>query len=170
MRIRRATLKDAPTLAEVHVTSWRKAYQDIVPSSHLEWFTVEKREAVFRENLEQDRKETYVAESDGLVAGFVTMGACRDEDIGESVGEIGGIYLAPQWWRKGIGSTLVAFAEKELAARGYREVTLWVLERNSAARRFYEAMGFRPDGGTKEVQLGAALSCVRYRKELAAHQ
>ncbi|MBN1317082.1 MAG: GNAT family N-acetyltransferase [Anaerolineales bacterium] len=115
------------------------------------------------------KKETYVAELDGKTAGFVTLGACRDEDIDESFGEICGIYLAPQWWRKGVGSALVAFAEKELAARGYHEVMLWVLEGNSAARRFYEALGFSLNGGSKEVQLGAALRCVRYRKELPAH-
>ena len=53
-----------------------------------------------------------------------------------------------------------------LASRGYSVATLWVLEANDQARRFYEAMGFKTYGVTKEVQLGIPLTAVRYRKKL----
>jgi hypothetical protein len=53
-----------------------------------------------------------------------------------------------------------------LASRGRFFATLWVLDANAQARRFYEAMGFELDGATKEVNLGAPLKAVRYRKKL----
>jgi hypothetical protein len=44
---------------------------------------------------------------------------------------------------------------------------LWVLASNEQARRFYEAAGWRPDGGAQTIELGGAtLEEVRYRREL----
>jgi ribosomal protein S18 acetylase RimI-like enzyme len=167
MTLRRATPADAPALATVHVASWHKAYRGIVPDSHLQGFTVERRTERFRESLATHAEETYVAESGGQIFGLLTLGDCRDADADhQTTGEIWGIYLSPEHWRKGIGRFLAEQGESILALRGRSVATLWVLEANEQARRFYEAVGFRTDGATKEVQLGAPLSAVRYCKKL----
>ena len=57
-------------------------------------------------------------------------------------------------------------AERLLRSRGYRDIVLWVLEGNTMARRFYEAMGFTLDGVFKTVELGTPLKAVRYKKRL----
>ena len=45
-------------------------------------------------------------------------------------------------------------------------VTLWVLEANTRARRFYEKAGFAPDGTSKPADLfGVMLPKLRYRKD-----
>jgi len=112
-------------------------------------------------------QEGFVATDRGEIVGFLTIGACRDEDVDRATtGEIWGIYLAPSYWRKGIGRFLCGQAEKMLASRGFSVATLWVLEKNVQARRFYEAMGFAADGVTKEIDLGARLVAVRYSKRL----
>jgi len=68
---------------------------------------------------------------------------------------------------QGIGRRLFAKAIHDLAQRGYREVTLWVLDTNQRARSFYESAGWVPDGATKTEELpGAVLREVRYRAEL----
>ena len=167
MNIRLATVDDATALAKIHVESWLKAYRGIVPDAHLHGFTVERRTERFRQSLADNSEETYVAELDGQILGFLTLGDCRDSDVDHSTtGEIWGIYLSPQHWRKGIGRFLAKQGESMLASRGCSVATLWVLEANGQARRFYEAMGFETDGATKEVELGAPLKAVRYRKKL----
>jgi ribosomal protein S18 acetylase RimI-like enzyme len=167
VNLRPATPADAPALAEVHVASWHGAYRGIVPESHLEGFTVKRRTERFRESLASGAEETYVAERDNQVLGFLTLGDCRDPDVDhQTTGEIWGIYLAPKHWRKGIGRFLCKQGESMLASRGRSAATLWVLAANNQARRFYEAMGFEIDGVTKQVNLGAPLAAVRYRKEL----
>ena len=51
-----------------------------------------------------------------------------------------------------------------LAQAGYRQATLWVLESNERARRFYEAAGWWPDGKVKtDCSLGFPLAEIRYR-------
>jgi GNAT superfamily N-acetyltransferase len=166
LSIRRAAPDDATALARVHVDSWRAAYRGLVPDSRLDGLDYERRATRFRERLlDKGPSETYVIERDGEIFGFVTLGACRDPDVEpERVGEIWGIYLAQQHWRQGTGTLLCRFAEQVLASRGYGEIKLWVLAGNSRARRFYEAMGFKADGASKMLDLGAPLEAVRYGK------
>jgi ribosomal protein S18 acetylase RimI-like enzyme len=167
MEIRRATPEDAIALAEVHIDSWRSAYRGLVPDSHLDSLDYERRAQRFRESLAQNAEESYIAEQEGEVLGFLTLGVCRDTDVDqEKTGEIWGIYLAPEHWRKGIGTLLCRYGERILKARDYRIATLWVFAGNDQARRFYEAMGFKADGASRTLNPGTPLEAVRYRKEL----
>ena len=54
-----------------------------------------------------------------------------------------------------------------LRDEGYGAATLWVLERNPRARRFYEAAGWIADGAVKDdTYLGTPVREVRYRISL----
>jgi ribosomal protein S18 acetylase RimI-like enzyme len=165
MNLRRAIPDDATALAHVHVDSWRAAYRGLVPDEFLDSLDYCQRSLRFRESLATGSGETYLAEKDGEPFGILTVGACRDADLDRvTAGEIWGIYLAPQHWRKGLGRALFQRAEQMLQARGYTLATLWVLEGNQQARRFYEAMGFETDGASRVLNLGAPLKAIRYRK------
>jgi ribosomal protein S18 acetylase RimI-like enzyme len=166
--LRRATPDDAPALAGVHVAAWRQAYRGIVPDRYLEGFTVENRTRRFREFLSDNTAETYAAEHGGRIVGFLTLGGCRDPDVDQaSIGEIWGIYVSPEHWRRGVGRFLCEQGQNLLASRDFTIATLWVLEANSQARSFHEAMGFQRDGATKELPLGIPLTAIRYRKHLS---
>jgi ribosomal protein S18 acetylase RimI-like enzyme len=170
MDIRRATPDDAVALATVHIDSWRIAYRGLVPDSYLDGLSYERRAQRFRDSLAQDAvspEETYLAEQNGELLGFLTLGGSRDEDVDrKTTGEIWGIYLGPGHWRKGIGTLFCRYGESILEGRGYQSVVLWVFAGNDQARRFYEAMGYGPDGGTRTLNLGTPLEAVRYRKGL----
>ena len=167
MQIRRAQPEDAAALARVHVAAWQAGYAGIVPESRLRQFTVEKREAVFRQMLSQDEGKTWLAEEGGEVFGFIILGTCRDEDVDASqTGEIWGLYVAPERWREGIGRRLQDFAEEHLATAGYAEAVLWVFEDNLNGRKFYEALGYTLDDVSKMMERCESLPCVRYRKGL----
>jgi GNAT superfamily N-acetyltransferase len=92
---------------------------------------------------------------------------CRDTDLDKrKTGEIWGIYILPEHWRQGFGRYLGKQDQKLLASRKFKTATLWALEANEQARRFYEAMGFSPDGTTKQLPRGIPLTTIRYRKPL----
>jgi hypothetical protein len=94
--IRPAKKEDAESLAKIHVHSWRAAYRNIVPDSFLGRFTYEKRIKAFREALDKQSEETYIAELDGKAVGMLTIGNNRDDDLDKTlIGEIWGIYLDP---------------------------------------------------------------------------
>lgn len=75
------------------------------------------------------------------------------------------IYVAPNSWSKGVGRGLWDVAQYRLRERGFNVVTLWVLELNERAIRFYRAAGLTPDGAPpRSITLGGAqLKQVRYR-------
>jgi hypothetical protein len=55
----------------------------------------------------------------------------------------------------------------DIVAHRFAAAILWVLDTNERARRFYEAAGWRPDGGTKrEDRPGGTLNEIRYRRSL----
>ena len=147
--IRYAKIEDARILGEIHSQSWKVAYKGIVPDEILDNLTVGKRQEYFE---------------DGIAAGLMCIGKCRDEDKSNDYGEIGGIYLLPQFWNKGIGTELISWGINELIYRGYRKISLWVLEENLSARKFYEKIGFEHDDTIKEINIGKKLNEYRYTK------
>jgi len=159
-----AAEEDAKALGRVHSSSWRVAYKGIIPGEVLEKITPEKREEYFTEALKDKLGETAVIKTDNTICGFVTLGRCRDEDLAIEYGEIWGIYLSPDHWNTGMGSILFDWAIRELTDRGFKKVSLWVLEANWRARKFYEKHGFKFDGTIKQLNIGRKLNEVRYTK------
>jgi ribosomal protein S18 acetylase RimI-like enzyme len=73
----------------------------------------------------------------------------------------------PVAWGIGAGRQLMTAALDVLAAAGYRQATLWVLDSNWRARRFYHAGGWQADGTVKtDDTRGFPLTEVRYRRLL----
>jgi ribosomal protein S18 acetylase RimI-like enzyme len=167
MNIREATSDDAIGISKVHVDSRKAAYRGIMPDSLLDSLEYDRRTKYFSQAIENGSDEIFVSELDGQIVGFMTIGPCRDQDVDKKItGEIWGIYLLPEHWRKSIGSLLCRHATQILFSRGYSEVTLWVLSQNVESRHFYEKMGFNLDGGIKTHNFGTPLEIVRYRRKL----
>jgi GNAT superfamily N-acetyltransferase len=165
-RIRAAVPDDARAIAEVHVRSWQVAYRGQLPDHLLDGLSVDSRETAWRQILESPDRN-FVVEQDGSVVGFASIGRCRDTGAGPAVGELYAIYVEPGAWGGGIGTALMAHAVDELRRDGYTDASLWVLESNNRARRFYEANGWRADGAAKTEQMGIAqVREVRYARPL----
>jgi len=155
VRIAPAGPDDLRGVAIVHVASWQGAYQGILPADYLANLSVETREASWRQVLAEGRSELLVAKEGDAVIGFVSFGPCRDAPAPPDRGEVWAIYVAPGAWSKGAGRALWRAASERLRALGFRSVSLWMIEGNERARRFYTAAGFDAEAGSeKEFELG----------------
>ncbi|MEV0397348.1 GNAT family N-acetyltransferase [Polymorphospora rubra] len=167
--VRPATVEDAEALAVVHVRSWQEAYRGMVPQEYLDQLDPFRRRQAWRRRIEDAPAPagTLLAERepDGVL-GFISVSPSRDPDLDPGlVGEIQSVYLLPEYWGQGVGQLLMAAGLRRLEEVGYHEVTLWVLETNWRARRFYEAGGWRVDGSTKtDCSRGFPLAEIRYRR------
>jgi ribosomal protein S18 acetylase RimI-like enzyme len=168
--IRDATTLDARSIATIHVEVWWAAYRGFVPDEYLYSLSIDGRESAWRQNLLAADTSTWVAEESSVVVGWISAGASRDTDVRTSAGEVWAVYVAPEWWAKGVGRSLCVQAEEHLSAERFLSVTLWVLEDNERAVKFYLSNGFALDiGATKQIELGGkTLSEARFRKPLAA--
>lgn len=171
MKIRRAQVEDAAQIVTIHVRSWQVAYRGQVPQDYLDSLdqrmTVGRREQHLRD-VDWERAGILVAEDESAILGFSHVGPARDEgDDPAVVGEVAAIYLTDSVWGKGYGRELMGASLEFLRAAGYQQVTLWVLDTNARARRFYEKAGFLPDGAVKVDDRGAfELRELRYRRPL----
>jgi GNAT superfamily N-acetyltransferase len=165
VEVRTASARDAEAVERIRVRGWQVAYRHVLPPDELDAMPVDASRWERRLARPPARWSTFVAEEAGRVVGFASMGPSRDEG---GVGELYAIYVDPEAWSSGIGRALVARAEGRLAA-DYSDATLWVLEDNPRARRFYQAAGWRPDGARKvEIRWGVEAPEVRYRKRLSS--
>jgi GNAT superfamily N-acetyltransferase len=161
MRIRPATLEDAPSIARVHVASWQDAYVGIVSQPYLDaleesqfaerwrtWITTETSASIF------------VAEVDTTICGFASGGPIR-KPVSVYDGELYAIYLLPEMQRKGIGRKLFVHIVRELAARKLNHMLVWTLRQNPSAG-FYERMGGSVVAEDVEEIGGESLPTIAY--------
>ena len=159
--IRDATREDAGGIARVQLESWRKTYRQHLPAEFLAGLSVERRKATWQEWLENPAAPTLVAEVDGRIIGFVGVGPSRDE-AGHA--ELYTIYVEPEHIGTGVGRALMQAGIERMRELGYEEATLWVLDGNDRAERFYAIAGWRREDAVKLEEWGSAtLREVRYR-------
>lgn len=164
--IRAASPDDASAVAGVHAESLRASAPDLLPA-HLTPIVLPPAGAAPRARawqrwIERERTSTFVSLTGATVTGFCTLHPAADDrragaagtgtagtGHARGCGEIASFYVLPSEWRQGTGRRLGERTLAEACARGFDEVVLWVLETNARARRFYESLGFRPDGASK---------------------
>jgi GNAT superfamily N-acetyltransferase len=157
--IRQATADDAEAVATVQVRSWQAAYGHVFPRERLLSLSVADRADIWRST------PPLVAEVDGKIAGFVAVGLSRDAG---GDGELYAIYVRPEQWGTGVGRALIEAGEERLRELGHGHASLWVLEDNPRARRFYEAAGWSTNGTTRPIEIfGILVPEIRYEKKLA---
>ncbi len=165
-KIRTATPHDAEAIALIHLRSWQEMYKEFIPESVLMNLSLKDRTQQWSDFIKQG-VTVIVLELDNQMAGFVSVCPFREASSGSIVGEISAIYIHPEYWRKGFGTQLCLAAISELEKKGYKKVVLWVLEGNTQARKFYEALGFEATSSTKLEEFyesGALLTDILYQK------
>ncbi|MBB2483729.1 MULTISPECIES: GNAT family N-acetyltransferase [Roseateles] len=156
IQVRPATLRDAKAIAEIHVAAAQDAYKDLLPVSVLDSWSVQKRQAFWREAIDLCEPQVMVAHIDNEMMGFVGFDRSRDKGTPSSTGEIWALYVAPKHWEKGVGLALWDAARDGLQEEGCTKVTLWTYLRNERALRFFELAGFKRElNTTKTTEVGS---------------
>jgi GNAT superfamily N-acetyltransferase len=163
MQVRIAIGADAEAIERIRVRGWQAAYRHVFPAEALDQLEADWSRWQRQVETPPAGWSIFVVEDDDRVVGFVAVGPSRDGTRG---GELYAIYVDPDAWSTGAGRALIERAEERLAEQ-YDEATLWVLDDNPRARRFYEGAGWSPDGARKhEERLGVSALEVRYYKRL----
>jgi len=132
MTLRRATDCDAAAMAVIWRDGWRDGHQGHVPDE----LVAARTEESFTSRAAQRVTDAVVAVVDGVVAGFVMV-------VGDEVEQV---YVAPAHRGTGVAASLLAEAERMVAANGYRRAWLAVVGGNRRARRFYERSEWIDEG------------------------
>jgi ribosomal protein S18 acetylase RimI-like enzyme len=165
--IRTARVPDAEAITHVRVAAWRAAYRGLMPESYLDRADLEDTEAEhLRDRLRSigDGAHISVAEVGGRIVGYCAYGCAGGDGTEPARGDVYDLYVHPDVWHRGIGRRLLVYATHHFKAQGFGEATLFVIEGNTRARKFYEQAGWKTDGyrGIYEWP-GFSLPILRYR-------
>jgi len=183
--IRPATTADAAAIATVRADSWRAAYEGLIPAAALAEATGPASVSVYAESLiTRSCAGILVAEpqqpgpSGHQVIGFASFGSERDDagqlgpppeasPSGITAGELYAIYVRPAYWGGQAGWQLLTEIVSRATAQRYASLSLWVLETNRHARRFYERAGFAVTGESQVLDDLGGVTEIRYWRPLA---
>jgi GNAT superfamily N-acetyltransferase len=170
--VRSPEISDAQQIARAKNDSWRDAYRGLLPDSILDALDDARATTQWAHWLRDGYEnaglpaEIRVATNGAqAVVGVSAFGADRDVPDDAHRGELWVLYVAPSHWGRGYGYALLRDAEQALAVTGRHDLSLWVLEGNDRAIRFYEREGWLADDGKKSFG-DSGLYEVRYRKQV----
>jgi ribosomal protein S18 acetylase RimI-like enzyme len=170
--VRPARAADAEGLARVQVASWRRSLAGIVPEALLGELTSDEAQGVWRDrwreaitNPPTSRHHVLTAVQDAPsreVVGFISAGPATDADRWPGTdGELYELRVIPEQTRHGHGSRLLHAAADTLTQDGFRTVSVWALEADTALRGFLQSSGWAADGARAELDVGVSVPVLR---------
>jgi GNAT superfamily N-acetyltransferase len=158
--IRPATADDAEELVRANEAAWNAGMAQVVDTKLDALAPFEGRVARYREGIAAlpPGMRIWVAERDDRVVGHANVA------VGKALGELSALYVVPEEWGSGVAGALHDQAVAGMRELGATEATLWVVEQNTRARRFYEREGWSANGETKSSMFD--LTELRYRRRL----
>jgi RimJ/RimL family protein N-acetyltransferase len=167
--IRAAEPKDAEAIGAIRVAAWRAAYQKFMPEDFLTGLNPEQNLAELKERLlvQSPDFNLTVAEEQGKVVAFSIVGKPRYKTTAGTI-ELWALNVLPEYWRVGIGSSLVERAVSYSCFAGFRRIELWCIEGNTPAQKAYEKLGFSLSGQSRSSSqlTGYTLHELLYAKML----
>ncbi len=161
--IRKAKLSDEKILAYIQTESWKSAFSDIISAEDMEKFTdIAKVEAMYENVLKSGYAEMSILEIDGKPHCIAAWSKARNPQFSDCA-ELICIHSLSENCGKGYGSIMMNHILKEIQDSEYDSVILWVFEKNTLARNFYEKHGFKLTDNT-QISYGAVE--VMYLKKL----
>lgn len=144
--IRAARAADDPDLVRIDDVTWSTAVSPApAPPPGRTFFDDHRRPA-----------DVLVAEVNGAVAGYVSLGPGFGIPAHARVLDLNGLAVDPAMARRGVGRALVEAAVVEATRRGSRKLGLRVLWSNPGARRLYASCGFVVEGVLRaEFRIGS---------------
>lgn len=144
--VRRAEPADAPSMAKVHVDTWRETYRGLMSDAALDDPALLSRRERFWVAALTDRKYSKntaaVASFQGSLIGIAMSGPCLDR--ADEAQQLHLLYAYAAFHGSGVGAALLdAVIDPNAPA------ALWVADSNPRAQAFYRKTGFVADGAVK---------------------
>ncbi len=143
--IHRATIEDAPALAELGAATFIESFGQLYVPSDLQAFLEESHSvAAYVKALANPDYALWIAIREGRAIGYAQAGPCGlpHDDVQPGDGELKRLYLLKDEQNGGVGRALFDQALAWLERDGPRTLWLSVWSENHGAQRFYGRHGF----------------------------
>lgn len=145
--IRAPRPEDVEALGALHCRVWQEAYAGLMSDEAFAALTPERFTTGWRRRTQEagpdgrhpNGEHVAVAEFDGALVGFISVGPARDEDPPTDT-QLWAINVVSDHYGSGVAQQLLT------EILGESPAYLWVADGNDRAIRFYERNNFRVDG------------------------
>ncbi len=146
--LRTAAPADAAAFAHVQTVSWKAAFRGILDEEALA-LQEERLKEMWAKALE-DSDRNIILELDGEPHCIAVWNDSREDWFRGA--ELICIHSMPDHWHEGYGSMVMERVLQDAKNAGYGKIMLWVFEKNTDARLFYEKHGFRQTANIKTAR------------------
>ena len=144
---RKASIADAPVLAELGARTFTHTFGHLYQPSDLEIFLQNHTPENWEKELADPAFDVRVAEQNGRMVGYVKLGPPHlpFEPRGEAA-ELRQLYVIEEMKGQGVADALIRWVIDRARDQRADYLYLSVFTENHRARRFYEKYGFEPEG------------------------
>ncbi|CAM3208965.1 GNAT family N-acetyltransferase [Stackebrandtia soli] len=172
--VRPARAADAADIGRIQLTTWRAAYDRIVPESVLSeldeaWLAEQWEPACAQPPSPAHRVFVAIeqAESDPSRIHTIGFAAVEPDPDDATAGTMTELLVEPRFGRRGHGSRLLAAAVAHWREHGVSTASAWAFTRDSATLAFYKSAGWAPDGVRRTLDMaGTAVPQLRLHTNL----
>lgn len=149
--VRQAMQEDYLDIANIHFTSWNKAYLKLLPESYINKENIlSKKIDMWQELIACPNVKVWIAHGTSNDNQHNSVGFIGYFNKGTEY-EITTLYVLPEYHRLGIGTQLMRKAITEILNSTHNpSLYLWVLKDNVTAIHFYKNYGFIASGEHSE--------------------
>ena len=157
--IRREAEDHWESIGALHTLSRYETYASLVPCPSM--FRFRPAEVAEKWRIRSARDPSLVVH--GGWSGPTLLGFAVTTKVSPQMFELNALHVRADWHGRGLADRLHRAALNSVTAHNGCRLTLWVVENNLRARRFYEKHGWRSTGISREVTVsGSALPAVSY--------
>ncbi|MEC8093086.1 MAG: GNAT family N-acetyltransferase [Planctomycetota bacterium] len=169
--LRRAESEDTWAMGVIETACWRVGYAGVLPQHVLESLDESIRAKRWQRILRRAGSEAWVAQNlEGRVLGFTALGLpseeWEDEPDAQDEHRVRSLFVAPPYWRLGLGSKLLKWAEEQTVVLGGQHILARVPRDATWVRKFYERAGYIDIGGSGGRLAGHTAAFATYEKLL----
>jgi ribosomal protein S18 acetylase RimI-like enzyme len=144
MKFQSASLADLDIIANLFHSCWHISYKELLSENVIKAMDIESARDLWRPALIEPRdRDTVLGFAENRVVSVFRIGKDPRNEIR---GHLFSLYVTPEAAGRGYGRTSLNEANERLSARGEREISLWVFDKNSVAKALYASAGFVPTG------------------------
>ena len=142
MKIRKATEKDVSDVVNIIQSSYKFSYRGYLPDDYLDDLCVTD-DVLLKWNKYIKNYECYVAVKQKSPIAFLMLDDNKTENF-----EVCVLYVAPDYQKIGIGSSLLNHVFEIMKNKGYKECFVWTMK-DGPSIGFYSNRGFKITGDEK---------------------
>ena len=162
--VRPARRADAEKIARIQLSTWRTAYERLLPPDILAGLTEEATGEQWRHTIEHGPAAVFVATEGEWLVGFGAAGPAPEEESADARGNppadaktvalFSTLLVEPRWGRRGHGGRILAAAAQSVRDAGLTRGIAWVPEADDASLAFYQRAGWTLDGTVRTLDAG----------------